>query len=59
MLLSFNTRAAKATGDAQKHGKCSGEWTKRSKVSQLKSPRFWGMSFMIYRSAGPDPIATL
>jgi len=32
MLLSSNIRVAKATGGVQKHGECSAERTKRSKV---------------------------
>lgn len=45
MPPSFNTRAAKATGGVQKREKCLAEWMKRSKVSQSKSVRFWGMCF--------------
>jgi len=37
MLLSSNTRVAKATGGVQKHGECSAEWTKRSKVGWNRS----------------------
>ena len=43
MLLSNNTRAAKATGDAQKHEKCLVGLMKRSKVSWLEHGRFWGL----------------
>ena len=44
MLLSSNTRAAKATGGAQKHERCLEGWMKRLKVSR-SSRSFWGVRF--------------
>jgi len=59
MPLSTNTRAAKATGGVQRHGKCSGEWMKRSKVSRSETFALGYPFTRFNRSAGFDPIATL